>query len=698
MKYIISLLIFLTVVNVFSKDKEKKDSLVFKTKDVVVTAMRYPEYIIEVPLAISIIDKNFLENSKGYGLNEALAFVPGVLSQSRYGNQDVRITIRGFGARGAGDRSNAGTSRGIKFFVDGIPETEPDGRTSFDNIDLSLTNKIEVIRSNASALWGNAAGGVVSISTVPYFSTPFMQVSTMAGSYGFQKYILESGTNLGSSRLYGGVTYSKYDGFRQNSQSSRFLANIGLISALNDKAVFGLHITGTSNEFYIPGPITQTQFDSSYSMANPTYLTRLERRYNNSVRIGTTFEYNFDKSNTLNVVGFLNPKYLQRSERGTYRDFTRYHLGGSMNFRNSTNLSSDLKNVAMAGFDESFQDGAILFYSLTEDGQRGGILNQNKSEGANSFGAFFQNEMVFNESISLLLGVRYDNIAYHSQDFTQLDTRDVKTFKGLTPKFALSYRFTPEHSIYFNIGGGVEVPAGNETDPPTSMDTLVFNPLLDPIKSTTFELGTKQFILFQNSPFSLISYDVALYLIKTTNDIIPYAAGAYYYTAGETERKGIEIGLTAETVYGLSLRTAFSYAQNKYSIYMVDTANYKNNKMAGLPDYYYNIGLRYTSEYLDEAFAEVIASGVGSYFADDANKYNVPSYTILNFTLGMNNPYYVSSGLGVRAFLAVNNITNQKYVASSFINPDLDKTTKQPKFLEAGLPRNIVLGFSFKID
>ena len=120
--------------------------------------MRYPEYIIEVPLAISIIDKNLLENQKGYGLNEAISFVPGVLAQSRYGNQDVRITIRGFGARGAGDKSNTGTSRGIKFFVDGIPETEPDGRTSFDNIDLSLTNKIEVVRSNVSALWGNAAG------------------------------------------------------------------------------------------------------------------------------------------------------------------------------------------------------------------------------------------------------------------------------------------------------------------------------------------------------------------------------------------------------------------------------------------------------------------------------------------------------------------------------------------------------------
>ena len=129
---------------------------------------------------------------------------------------------------------------------------------------------------------------------------------------------------------------------------------------------------------------------------------------------------------------------------------------------------------------------------------------------------------------------------------------------------------------------------------------------------------------------------------------------------------------------------------------MVDTISYKDNKMAGLPDFYYNLGLRYTSKYLEDAYAEITASGVDTYFADDANRYSVPSYTILNFTIGMNNPFYVTSGLGVRAFLAVNNITDQKYAASSFINPDLQNG--QPKFLEAGLPRNIVFGLSFKVD
>ena len=122
---------------------------------------------------MTVIGKTELENRRGSSLDEVLHAVPGVFAQSRYGTSDVRLVIRGFGARGAGDRSNAGTSRGIRVLLDGIPETEPDGRTSFDLIDLAAARKVEVIRSNASALYGNAAGGVLDITTVGYADRPF---------------------------------------------------------------------------------------------------------------------------------------------------------------------------------------------------------------------------------------------------------------------------------------------------------------------------------------------------------------------------------------------------------------------------------------------------------------------------------------------------------------------------------------------
>ncbi|WP_287925812.1 DNA topoisomerase IV subunit B, partial [Diaphorobacter sp.] len=78
----------------------------------------------------------------------------------------------------------------------------------------------------------------------------------------------------------------------------------------------------------------------------------------------------------------------QRSERNTFRDFTRYHLGGNVMYKNVLQLSETLKNTLVAGVDEAYQDGAILFYSLSPTNGRGNKLSTNKREGANTFGAF----------------------------------------------------------------------------------------------------------------------------------------------------------------------------------------------------------------------------------------------------------------------------------------------------------------------
>src|SRR5262245_1166766 len=101
------------------------------------TATRNTTPILTTPLAVNKVTEPDLRASSGYGLEDALNGIPGVIAQSRYGTSDVRLIIRGFGARGAGDRSNSGTSRGVRVLLDGFPETEPDGRTAFDNIDLA---------------------------------------------------------------------------------------------------------------------------------------------------------------------------------------------------------------------------------------------------------------------------------------------------------------------------------------------------------------------------------------------------------------------------------------------------------------------------------------------------------------------------------------------------------------------------------
>lgn len=692
--------------------EQYEDTLKYQLGQVTVTATRYPENIIEIPYAVSIVTKEDFQNIKGYGLDEVLSTVPGVLAQSRAGNQDVRIVIRGFGARGAGDRSNSGTSRGIRIMLDGIPETEPDGRTSFDNIDLSIADNIEVIRSNSSALWGNASGGVVNVSSIPRFDSPFISVGAMSGSFGLQKFTFQGGGILGVGRLSVSLSNTSFEGWRKHSSSKRTVINIGLLSNLSQRTKLGVYLVGSGNLFHIPGPLTQEQFDLDPQQSNTTYLQRDERRYNRLGRFGVTLDHALDDMHEFYAMAYVNPKFLQRSERGTFRDFTRYHVGGSFLYRNNAEFAENVKNQLTVGFDESYQDGAILFYSLSATNGRGSTLRTNKREGANTFGAFIQNEIRFNENISLIVGGRYDKLTYYSEDFLapKFGLQD-KAFEKFTPKAGITYLFSQTHSVYFNLGGGVEVPAGNETDPASTFgqDTIyLLNPLLDPINSTTFEVGTKQLWFIGDESFTKsLSYDLAFYFINIKNDIIPYRGGRFYFTAGKTNRMGLEASLSLAMQYGLSFQGSFTYSINKYKDYLVDSvhyslskagrfADYKNNKVAGIPDMIYFAALNFAPENFYGLYLGASINGLSKYFADDANTIGVPAFNIFNLSIGLKKPIKLTDNFSLRAFITVNNLTNKKYVASAFINPDLE--SGRPVFLEPGLPRNIVASVFIAIN
>ena len=125
-----------------------------------VTVLRTPYLQNAAPLAVSVLTEEDLQMGRsGFFLEEALQGMPGVQVQNRF-NPAVgeRIAIRGFGGR-----AQFGL-RGIRLIVDGIPATLPDGQGSIDHLDIESLARVEAIRGPASALYGNASGGVLVFS------------------------------------------------------------------------------------------------------------------------------------------------------------------------------------------------------------------------------------------------------------------------------------------------------------------------------------------------------------------------------------------------------------------------------------------------------------------------------------------------------------------------------------------------------
>ncbi len=680
-----------------------RDSSGYVLPEVTVKATRRATGAFATPLAVTTVEPTDAFGRAGYGLDDALNLVPGVLAQSRYGNQDVRIVIRGFGARGAGDRSNAGTSRGIRVLLDGIPETEPDGRTSFDGVDLASAEQIEVVRSNASSLWGNAAGGVITVSTRPT-SPGSLQAEAMAGGFGLQRYVARASTQLGESPVWGSFVHSRFDGWRAHSGSERSLLNIGAVAPVGSRTELGVFGMGSANDFDIPGPLTAAQIAANPEQANATYLARNERRRNRVARLGLTVDHAGEPL-SLSGVLFVAPKFLQRSERGTFRDFTRYHVGGNLVGRVRVPYTSSLRGVVVAGIDEAYQDGAILFYTLAAGGTRGDTLRDDKREGANNIGVFLQHELELNDRLAVSLGARYDAIRYYYDSHIDPSLDATKAFTHVSPKLGLNYRLSPAHSVYLNVGGGVEAPAGNETDPAGTFgqDTVTaINPLLEPITSTTYEAGTKHLLhLRETGLLRRLSYDAALYLTRVKNEIVPYRGGRFYFTAGRARRAGAELGLRAGLAGGVSLGAAFTYSDNTYTEYLVDSVHYgrpgrladfSGNRIVGVPKVIVGTQVALEPSALSALRFQIDVEGNSGYFADDANTLRVAGYAIASATVGLRRPLPLGAGVAAAGFVTVSNLFDRRYVASAYLNPDV--VNGVPVAFEPGLPRRLLLSVS----
>ncbi len=149
-------------------------------------------------------------------LSESINRIAGVTAESRNQfAQDPQISIRGFGLR-----SNFGVT-GIRLYVDGIPLTMPDGIGQPGNIDFETVKSIEVLKGPFATMYGNGAGGVISLTIKTPPTGNEVSASFLAGSYGTTKESAQAtGTINGIGYLLNESNFNT-DGYRQHSAAHK---------------------------------------------------------------------------------------------------------------------------------------------------------------------------------------------------------------------------------------------------------------------------------------------------------------------------------------------------------------------------------------------------------------------------------------------------------------------------------------------
>ena len=128
-------------------------------KEVVISASRTEQPVIEIPRSVAVIDEEEIRNSIYQSVGELLNSQGGIFvvgaNQTPGTNQNIFMR---------GSNSNQ-----VAVLIDGVRITDPSSpNTAIDLSEISLTNveRIEVIRGSHSTVFGGAAvGGVVNIIT-----------------------------------------------------------------------------------------------------------------------------------------------------------------------------------------------------------------------------------------------------------------------------------------------------------------------------------------------------------------------------------------------------------------------------------------------------------------------------------------------------------------------------------------------------
>src|SRR2546425_4358352 len=388
----------------------------------VVTATRTEERAFDLPVAIDSIDAAQIQrNQLQVNLSESLSRVPGIVVANRWNYaQDLQISSRGFGAR-----ANFG-ARGIRLYQDGIPATMPDGQGQTGSYSLVSAQRIEVLRGPFSTLYGNAAGGVISVFTEDGADPSQAQGQVVGGSYATYNAIAKTS---GVARDVGYVLAANHfatDGYRDHSEASRDLVNAKLKFAIDADT----RMTLIGNSLYQPEAqdplgLTRAQWEANPRQADPSAELFNTRKTVNQSQGGAAIERQLGAGAELRVTGYggqrLVRQYLALSgllatSSGGVTDLDGDFGGVDARVTQRMQVAGGpLRLTAGIAYDRQHQRRRGF---VNNNGELGD-LRRDEDDFVNSTDGYAQAEwapLAALSSLSFLAGARYSDVRFKSDD------------------------------------------------------------------------------------------------------------------------------------------------------------------------------------------------------------------------------------------------------------------------------------------
>tara|TARA_E500000305_G_C4029841_1_gene244438 strand:+ start:15794 stop:17878 length:2085 start_codon:yes stop_codon:yes gene_type:complete len=642
-------------------------------EEVVVTARKRAESLLDAPIAISAFSEQRLEQLGVNSMVDMKNYIPN-LHYSDRGSLQTEITIRGVG----GNSRNIGVDSGVGMYVDGVYT----GRTGAYNQSILDVERIEVLRGPQGTLFGkNTTGGAINIISKKPTEEFYGQVKGNFGNYDEKRgRVFVSGPITDS--FFGNIVVDKWDrdGYLDNiapeprlqdelQSEDRLSGRVHLRSLLTDKLELNLAVDATRDR------------RDAVLNQNPNYdrmevsTDQLNINDRDMWGVSFTIDYNVNENWDITAItGYRDTDIFVKSDA----DQTPVDIFHSEKFTDETENFSQEIRAAFSYYDFSGVAG-LYYYSQDSAAFRyiffmgNPFLNDHELE-VRSYAAFTNVTYDIRDDLALTLGARYtkekrDGKFYQESDFfPSYDFPSIETDDGVVSWTAnLNYKWNEFTSTYISASHGFKS-GGMSLDTLTVPFQTAESQIFDPEYVTTYELGFKS-DFWDDRAQAAIAVFYSEYEDRQVTQFVRVPGGAFETpqttNAGESEISGIEIELQARLTEGLTLWGNAAFMDGEYTEFPNATStglSFTGNTTERTPKSSGSLGLIYRYPLGDGFIAlngDINYKGETELQADNFPRHLEDGYTVYNARIG----YEMANGFGM--YVWGKNLSDEEYLEFS---------------------------------
>jgi iron complex outermembrane receptor protein len=623
--------------------------------------------LLTVPGGVADVGRADIEEASYGNVSEALRLQPGVMARSRFGADEVQLSVRGSGLR------NNFHMRGINLLFNGRPYMDADGFGDFESLDLMAIERIELWKgANALRFGGNQAGGAINFVTPTGETAPELAVRTLGGSFGLFKAQVASGGARGPLSYYASFSATETDGYRDHSaqERRRLFSNLEWELSADTDLRFDLVYAGVSEE--LPGALTRAELDADPRQADPNNQANRFGRDYDFIHAAFALDHRLDERN---VIALSVHGHVRDAVHPIFQilDQDQRTVGADLAWRRTGERTRLLLGFSPQGGGNEETRFANL------GGERGAMTARFATDVVN-LGAYGELQLDATERLVLIAGGRWDSSRRELDDrfLDDGDRSDARTFEAFSPKLGAIWASRSGIQVFGNVSRAYEPPLLLEL---TSFGSGAGFIVLEAQDVWQYELGTR-------GAHRRVAWDVALFDWEVENEIVnvnvqPFPEAPFtipsYRNAEQTRHLGLEAG-GAVDLGDVTWRSAYTWSRFTY----VDDPVFGDNDLPGAPEHALYTELRWQHP-SGLWIAPNLDASLSPYSVDSANTIENDRFVLLGLKAG------VPIGPVELSFDA-SNLTDEVYSGSVQVDNALGR------YLEPGNGRALHVGLGWRYE